>query len=859
MASYNLEEGAQMWYLRSERSEGTPSWRRFSELLNLGYGPPLRSNPPGELMACKRKSSVAEYRDRFEALLPRAGPPEEERRIRAFTAGLRPPLNHDVEMHNPRTPVVAMSLARKPEPRERAPSRPHRRRRHLASRVGEFGGPNPAVGFARTPPRGAPPPPPPGGRSGGCRERRWRTVAGRASVLTVMRNSTAAITESVKGSFFLIWRAEEDDDDTRATHNIEDPLISLHAITGVRTGETMRVRIRMGGASALAPPDSGSTHNFVSSEAASRAFLRLCRARRHEGHGGQWGAGAPFWLCRAAPFSIEGERFAADFFVPPLAGYDIVLGTQWLASAGPILWDFGAPTMSFGTGITASPPSSPSPPHASASLPGSQHPPSPGSAPVAVRPYRYPVAHKTEPERRCKRMLERGLIGPGSSAFSSPVLLVKKPDSSWRFCVDYRALNAITVKDAYPIPVVDEPPDELHGAQFFTKPDLRSGYHQVRMNPADIEKTAFRTHDALVRVHGHALRPLATRRQHFGHDERSVAAVLAPLRSRLLRRHFNLRQDLRRAHPDVRTVLTTLRRHQLFAKRSKCAFGASSIAYLGHVISVRGVAMDPEKVRPWRIGLVLARYVPFVGFGARGLLPQVREAFWRHRRTPQCTCSRRMGSVGREEATTAFGCSKTALTTAPVLALPDFGRSFTVECDASTYGFGAVLTQGHHPVAFSSGPAAPRHRSSAAYERELIGLVMAIRHRRPYLWGRRFLYLPDRRSATIPRITGLESCRDLILKLSTGRAALIPSPMRRLAGHRGASVHTISGPHFDFIDRLRIANTQDPALIALKEEISSGRRSGPWSLVDGMVAFEGRLYIPPGAPLAVRTASHRPR
>jgi hypothetical protein len=121
----------------------------------------------------------------------------------------------------------------------------------------------------------------------------------------------------------------------------------------------------------------------------------------------------------------------------------------------------------------------------------------PGSQPVVVRPYRYSMTHKDELERQCATMLSQGLIRRSSLAFSSPVLLVKKADGSWRFYVDYHALNAITVKDAFTIPVVDELLDELHGAKFFTKLDLPFGYHQVRMNPADINKTALRTHDGL--------------------------------------------------------------------------------------------------------------------------------------------------------------------------------------------------------------------------------------------------------------------------------------------------------------------------------------------------------------------------
>jgi hypothetical protein len=112
MASYNLEEGAQMWYMQVQEDEGTASWRRFKDLINLRYGPPLRSAPLFELADCRRTGTITEYQDRFQALLPRARPLAESQRVQLFTGGLLPPLSNAIRIHNPQTIAAAMSLAR---------------------------------------------------------------------------------------------------------------------------------------------------------------------------------------------------------------------------------------------------------------------------------------------------------------------------------------------------------------------------------------------------------------------------------------------------------------------------------------------------------------------------------------------------------------------------------------------------------------------------------------------------------------------------------------------------------------------------------------------------------------------------
>jgi len=384
----------------------------------------------------------------------------------------------------------------------------------------------------------------------------------------------------------------------------------------------------------------------------------------------------------------------------------------------------------------------------------------PATEPVAVRPYRYPQLQKDELEKQCEEMLQQGTIRASTSPFSAPVLLVKKQDGSWRFCVDYRALNAVTVKDKFPIPVVEELLDELHGAQFFTKLDLRSGYHQVRVHPDDVAKTAFRTH------HGHfefLVMPFG-----LSNAPSTFQALMNMVLKPFLRRCVLVFFDDILVYSaswtehllQLRAVLEVLRAHRLHLKRSKCSFAAPTVHYLGHVISHAGVAMDVSKVaavQSWpqpRSARGLRGFLGLAGYYRRFIKDYGTLA------APLTSLLRKNAFLWTEAADAAFAALKTALSAAPVLHLPDFDNEFFVDCDASGSGFGAVLHQGAGPVAFFSRPFAARHLKVAAYERELIGLVQAVRHWRPYLWGRSFVvrtdhyalkFLLDQRLSTIPQ------------------------------------------------------------------------------------------------------------
>ncbi|XP_058776595.1 uncharacterized protein LOC131650912 [Vicia villosa] len=221
----------------------------------------------------------------------------------------------------------------------------------------------------------------------------------------------------------------------------------------------------------------------------------------------------------------------------------------------------------------------------------------PNTPPINVKPYRYPHSQKEAMTTIINDMLKEGIIKPSNSPYSSPVLLVRKKDGSWRFCVDYRALNAVTVRDRFPIPTIEELFDELGSATIFSKIDLRSGYHQIRVTTEDTHKTAFRTFDGhyefLVMPFGLTNAPSSF--------QSAMNDLLRPYLRRFVLVFFDDILIYSTCLSDhvyhLQLILKLLCSNQFYAKLSKCTFAVPKVDYLGHIISGDGVTPDPTKIQ----------------------------------------------------------------------------------------------------------------------------------------------------------------------------------------------------------------------------------------------------------------------
>jgi Reverse transcriptase (RNA-dependent DNA polymerase) len=220
----------------------------------------------------------------------------------------------------------------------------------------------------------------------------------------------------------------------------------------------------------------------------------------------------------------------------------------------------------------------------------------PGTGPISIAPYRMSPTELVELKKQVEDLLTKQFVRPSVSPWGAPVLLVKKKDGTMRLCVDYRQLNKMTIKNKYPLPRIDDLMDQLVGACIFSKIDLRSGYHQIRVKQEDISKTAFRTryghYEYLVMPFGVTNAP--------GVFMEYMNRVFHPYLDNFVVVFIDdilVYSKTREEHEEhLRIVLQTLRDRQLYAKLSKCEFWLGEVSFLGHVVSRGGIAVDPSKI-----------------------------------------------------------------------------------------------------------------------------------------------------------------------------------------------------------------------------------------------------------------------
>ena len=373
----------------------------------------------------------------------------------------------------------------------------------------------------------------------------------------------------------------------------------------------------------------------------------------------------------------------------------------------------------------------------------------PGSSPQDKHLYRMSPAEKVEMERQVTEGLRRGIIEPSTSPYGAPCLFVTKKDGGLRMCVDYRALNKITVKNKYPLPRIDDLLDQLHGATVFSSLDLQSGYHQIRIQDEDVPKTAFKTPMGLYqfRVLAFGLTNAPATFQNVMNDvfrKHLGKFVLVYLDDILI---FSRSPEEHEQH--LRVVLDLLRKENFYAKLSKCEFNKPELQFLGHIVGRNGIKMDPQKtavIDAWPQPRDLHQLRSFIG-----LATYFRRFVQGYSKLVSPLTDLLRGKtqwLWSDKCEQAFQDTKLALTSHPVLVMPDYSKPFEVVCDASVTGLGAVLLQEGKPVAYESRKLSSAEHNYSTGEQELLAVVHAMRSWRCYLEGVEFTMVTDHNPLT---------------------------------------------------------------------------------------------------------------
>ncbi|GJW87561.1 putative nucleotidyltransferase, ribonuclease H [Tanacetum coccineum] len=371
----------------------------------------------------------------------------------------------------------------------------------------------------------------------------------------------------------------------------------------------------------------------------------------------------------------------------------------------------------------------------------------PGATPVMKSPYRLAPSKMQELSGQLQEFQDKGFIRPSHSPWGAPMLFVKKKDGSFCMCIDYRELNKITIKNRYPLPKIYDLFDQLQGACYFSKIDLRSGYHQLCVHEDDIPKTAFRTR------YGHFKFMVMP----FGLT--NAPAVFMDLMNRVCKPYLDkfvivfiddilIYSKTKEEHEvHLKLVLKLLRKEKLYAEFSKCEFWLQEVHFLGHVVNQSGIHVDPSKivaVKNWKAPTTPSEVRSFLGLA--GYYRRFITNFSKIAKPLTSLTQKNQKYEWGEKEEEGFQTLKNNLCDAPILSLPDGIEDFVVYCDASNQGLGCVLMQRGKVIAYAPRQLKIHEKDYTTHDLELGVVVFAFKTWRHYLYGTKSVIYTDHKS-----------------------------------------------------------------------------------------------------------------
>ncbi|CAJ2667675.1 unnamed protein product [Trifolium pratense] len=543
----------------------------------------------------------------------------------------------------------------------------------------------------------------------------------------------------------------EAEEDNEIEEEVEAECKLIGVLGSMGEYKTMKIGGKLENIDVVVLIDSGASHNFISPNLATALGLAVKPVAERKIKLGDGHEVVSKGVCEGLSLILGNMKVVVDVLILDLGGLNVVLGVSWLCTLGKVLMDWKTLTMQFwhqGKSITLQ-------------GQGENH-----EKQCYLNSF---LANRHDDGDWWMKSLHQEkkdgdginhdlqkLLKKFAEVFQDTIKLPPMRSQAHQIKLfpehgavnvrPYRALNKAPVPDKYPIPIVDEQLDELFGATIFSKIDLKSGYHQIRVLEEDIHKTAFRTHNGhyeyLVMPFGLMNAPAtfqATMNDLFRPYLRKFVLVFFDdilVYSKTMSEHLlHLEQ-----------VLAVLLENCFVANQKKCKFGGQHVDYLGHIISGKGVAVDPDKVKcvsEWPVPKNVKGVRGFLGL--TGYYRKFIKDYGKIAK-PLTELTKKDNFNWGPEAANAFIKLKLIMTTTPVLALPNFELPFEVVCDAAGRGIGAVLMQQKQPIAYFSKALSEGNLAKSVYEKELMALVLSIQHWRHYLLGKKFLVYTDHKS-----------------------------------------------------------------------------------------------------------------